>query len=319
LFDKTGTLTTGHHVVNGIVAAGLTEDEVLALAAAIEADSEHPLARAVVAVARQRGLVMPIATAFRPIAGRGVEAAVDRQMIAVGGPALLRERNLVEPGPIAARTAEWRARGASVLHVVREGTIVGALTLEDEVRPESHEAIDRLHSLGIRAVMITGDAREVADAVGSALGIDEVFAEVLPNDKDRTVVDLQTRGLAVAMVGDGINDAPALTQADVGFAIGTGTDVAIEASDVTLVGGSLHGVATAIEISTATMANVRQNLVGAFVYNSAGLPLAAGVLYPLFGVLLSPLIAAAAMAFSSVTVVSNANRLRHWTPREART
>jgi P-type Cu2+ transporter len=309
LFDKTGTLTTGHHVVSGIVAAGLTENEVLALAAAVEADSEHPLARAVVAVARERGLVVPTAAAFRPIAGRGVEATVDRQMIAVGGPALLRERNLVEPGPIATRTAEWRARGASVLHVVREGTIVGALTLEDEVRPESRAAIDRLHSLGIRAVMITGDAREVADAVGSELGVDEVFAEVLPNDKDRTVVDLQARGLAVAMVGDGVNDAPALARADVGIAIGAGTDVAIESAGVVLASSDPRGVIGVINLSRASYRKMIQNLAWGAGYNLIAIPLAAGVL-SFAGVTLSPAVGAILMSASTVVVAFNAQLLR---------
>ena len=235
LFDKTGTLTTGQHAVTGIVAAeGLTEDELLALAAAVEADSEHPLARAIVTTANERGLPVPTATGFRSIAGRGVEANIDEELVAVGGPALLRERQLAEPDAIAAHTAEWRARGASVLHVVRNGRVIGALALEDQIRPESREAIDELHALGVRVVMITGDARQVADAVAAQLGVDEVFAEVLPEDKDQAVADLQARGLKVAMVGDGVNDAPALARADVGIAIGAGTDVAIESAGVVL-------------------------------------------------------------------------------------
>jgi Cu2+-exporting ATPase len=234
LFDKTGTLTTGKHAVTGIVGDGLSEDEVLELAAAVEADSEHPLARAIVSAAADRNVVLPQANDFRAITGRGVEANVDGETVAVGGPALLRERQLEDPDSIASRTADWRQRGAAVLHVVRNGQVVGALALEDQIRPESKEAVDGLHAVGIRVVMITGDARQVADAVGSELGVDEVFAEVLPEDKDRAVADLQTRGLKVAMVGDGVNDAPALARADVGIAIGAGTDVAIESAGVVL-------------------------------------------------------------------------------------
>ena len=210
LFDKTGTLTTGRHAVSDVIGEGMTEREVLALAAAVEADSEHPVARAIVSAARDRGVEVPPATGFRAITGRGVEATIDGRPVAVGGPALLRERNLDEGEPIGARTTEWRQRAAAVLHVVHDGRIVGALALEDEVRPESREAIDGLHALGIRAVMLTGDARQVADAVAAAVGVDEVFAEVLPEAKDRAVADLQARGLKVAMVGDGVNDAPAL-------------------------------------------------------------------------------------------------------------
>jgi Cu2+-exporting ATPase len=228
LFDKTGTLTTGRHAVTGVIADGVSEHEVLALAAAAETDSEHPVARAIVGAARDRGIEVSSASSVRSITGRGVEATVEGRSVAVGGPALLRERGLSETEAIAARAGEWRRRGAAVLHVVRDDRIVGALALEDQVRPESREAIDGLHALGIRAVMITGDARQVADAVAGALGIDEVFAEVLPEAKDRAVADLQARGLKVAMVGDGVNDAPALARADVGIAIGAGTDVAIE-------------------------------------------------------------------------------------------
>ncbi|HTL83621.1 MAG TPA: copper-translocating P-type ATPase [Acidimicrobiia bacterium] len=309
LFDKTGTLTTGHHVVTGLVGDGLTKNEVLALAAAVEADSEHPLARAIVAAARERGLVVPLATAFRPIAGRGVEATIDGQVIAVGGPALLRERNFVEPGPIAERAGEWRERGGSVLHVARDGAIVGALTLEDEIRPESHDAIDRLHSLGKRAVMITGDAREVADAVGLALGIDEVFAEVLPDDKDRTIVDLQARGLAVAMVGDGVNDAPALARADVGIAIGAGTDVAVASAGVVLASNDPRGVIGVINLSSASYRKMIQNLAWGAGYNLIAIPLAAGVL-SFAGITLSPAVGAILMSASTVVVAFNAQLLR---------
>ena len=242
LFDKTGTLTRGAHVVTGVAPApGFDDATVLALAGAVEADSEHPLARAIVTAARERvasdtaaGGSALRATGFRPIPGRGVEATVDGMPVAVGGPALLRQRSLEPPAELADRLAEWSARGAAVLHVVRDGRIAGALALEDEIRPESSAAVEELHRLGIKVVMITGDARPVAEAVGATLGVDEVMAEVLPEDKDAAVAALQDRGLKVAMVGDGVNDAPALARADVGIAIGAGTDVAIESAGVVL-------------------------------------------------------------------------------------
>ncbi|MFN2503243.1 MAG: heavy metal translocating P-type ATPase, partial [Acidimicrobiales bacterium] len=269
LFDKTGTLTRGAHVVRGIAATGgdpsvPDPDALLALAGAVEADSEHPLARAIAEAARQPGKPpVPRATAFRAITGRGVEALVDGVTVAVGGPTLLRERQLEEPEDLARRTAEWRARGAAVLHVVREGRVVGALALEDEVRPESRAAIDGLHALGVRVVMITGDARQVAEAVGAELGVDEVFAEVLPEEKDRAVSELQGRGLKVAMVGDGVNDAPALARADVGIAIGAGTDVAMESAGVVLASSDPRGVLGVIRLSRAGYRKMLQNLTWA--------------------------------------------------------
>ena len=230
LFDKTGTLTKGEHVVTGVAAAnGLDEAEVLRLGGGVESDSEHPLAKAIVAAAKERGEVA-IATGFRALTGRGVEATIDDVRYAVGGPALLRERNLTVPDELQQPVEEWRQRGASVLYLVRGDEIVGALALEDEVRPEARDAVADLRQMGVKVAMITGDARQVADAVAGDLGIDEVFAEVLPEDKDRAVAELQARGLSVAMVGDGVNDAPALARADVGLAIGAGTDVAIESA-----------------------------------------------------------------------------------------
>ncbi|MBA2467956.1 MAG: heavy metal translocating P-type ATPase, partial [Chloroflexia bacterium] len=236
LFDKTGTLTEGAHIVAGVAAASphLTEDEVLALAAAVEADSEHPLARAIVTAASERGLRVTRAAGFRANAGRGVEATVSGAAIAVGGPAMLRERKLTVPDGLAGATSEWEGRGAAVLHVVRDDEVVGALSLEDRVRPESREAIDALHRDHVRVVMITGDAQAVADAVGAAIGVDEVLAEVLPEGKQAEVRKLQDRGANIAMVGDGVNDAPALAQANVGIAIGAGTDVAIASAGVVL-------------------------------------------------------------------------------------
>jgi len=309
LFDKTGTLTTGKHAVTGISGAGLSEDEILALAAAVEADSEHPVARAVVSAAEQRGLAVPAASAFRSITGRGVEANVNGETVAVGGPALLRERQLAEPDAIAARTAQWRQRGAAVLHLVCNGQVVGALALEDQVRPESKEAIDGLHDLGIRVVMITGDARQVADAVAAQLGVDEVFAEVLPEDKDQAVADLQGRGLKVAMVGDGVNDAPALARADVGIAIGAGTDVAIESAGVVLASSDPRAVLGVIRLSRASYRKMIQNLAWGAGYNLIAIPLAAGVL-SFAGVTLSPAVGAILMSASTVVVAFNAQLLR---------
>ena len=267
LFDKTGTLTEGRHVVTGIASVDSGEepdDRVLALAAAAESDSEHPLARAVVAAAKERGPV-PTAGGFRSITGRGVEAEVDGSTVAVGGPALLRERGLALPGALDEPVSQWRARGAAVLAVVRDGAVVGALALEDEIRAESRDAVRALHERGVRVVMITGDARQVADAVGQELGVDEVLAEVLPEAKDGEVAQLQARGLRVAMVGDGVNDAPALARADVGIAIGAGTDVAIESAGVVLASSDPRGVAGVMTLSRASYRKMVQNLARRFL------------------------------------------------------
>jgi Cu2+-exporting ATPase len=309
LFDKTGTLTAGHHAVTGVVAHDLDETELLAMAAAVEADSEHPLARAIVTAARDRGVPVPTASRFRSITGRGVEATIEGTRVAVGGPALLRERGLDEPADIAQHTDEWRARGASVLHVVRGNEIVGAVALEDQIRPESRTAVAELHELAVRVVMITGDARQVADAVGADLGIDEVFAEVLPEDKDRAVTELQERGLRVAMVGDGVNDAPALARADVGIAIGAGTDVAIESADVVLASSDPRGVIGVIRLSRASYRKMVQNLAWGAGYNLFAIPLAAGVL-AFAGITLSPAVGAVLMSASTVVVALNAQLLR---------
>jgi Cu2+-exporting ATPase len=309
LFDKTGTLTMGRHVVTGLVASGTSEEELLALAAAAEADSEHPLARAIAAAARDRKLPVPAATGFRALTGRGVEATVGGVQVAVGGPALLRERGLEEPSGLAEATNAWRQRGAAVLYVVRSGEIIGAVALEDEIRPESRPAVDALHALGIKVVMITGDARQVADAVAVQLGIDEVFAEVLPQDKERVVVELQQRGYRVAMVGDGVNDAPALARADVGIAIGAGTDVAIESAGVVLATSDPRAVVDVIRLSRAAYAKMIQNLAWGAGYNIVAIPLAAGVLAP-FGITLSPAVGAILMSASTVVVALNAQLLR---------
>jgi Cu2+-exporting ATPase len=309
LFDKTGTLTRGAHVVTGVAAAsGLTEDGLLALAGAVEADSEHPLARAIVATARERGPVGR-ATGFRAITGRGVEAAVDGVPAAVGGPTLLRERGLEPPAELRGRVEEWSARGAAVLHVVRDGRVVGSLALEDEIRPESHAAVEDLHRLGIRVAMITGDARPVAESVGARLGVDEVIAEVLPEDKDAAVRALQARGMKVAMVGDGVNDAPALARADVGIAIGAGTDVAIESAGVVLASSDPRAVTGVIRLSRASYRKMLQNLAWGGGYNLVAIPLAAGVL-AWAGITLSPAVGAVLMSASTVVVALNAQLLR---------
>ena len=316
LFDKTGTLTRGKHTVTAIAATGgSTPDEVLRLAGAVEADSEHPLARALTAVAHERGLRAG-ASAFRSLTGRGVQAVVDGVTYAVGGPALLRELGASVPTDLAEPARQWSARGAAVLHLVRlddRSEVLGAFALEDEVRPEAREAIDQLRRQGVRKlVMITGDARPVAEAVAADLGFrdeDEVFAEVLPADKDRTVAALQSRGLRVAMVGDGVNDAPALARADVGIAIGAGADVAIESAGVVLASSDPRGVTGVIRLSRASYRKMVQNLAWAAGYNVAAIPLAAGVL-AWAGITLSPAVGAVLMSASTIVVALNAQLLR---------
>jgi Cu+-exporting ATPase len=317
VLDKTGTITWGKPALTDVIAAPrFAESDVLAAAGAVEHGSEHPLAQAIVEGATERGLAVAEPERFEAIPGHGVEATLaDR-------PVLLGNRKLMAARAVAADVLDEPARslaadGKTPMYLAIDGRAAGLIAVADTIKPDSVAAIARLRDLGLEVAMITGDNRATAQAIARQVGVDRVLAEVLPQDKAHEVHKLQLEGKRVAMVGDGINDAPALTQADVGFAIGTGTDVAIEASDVTLVGGSLRSVVTAIEISRATIRNVKQNLLGAFIYNRAGLPIAAGVLYPLTGLLLSPLIASVAMAFSSVTVVSNANRLRTWKPKEA--
>jgi len=308
LFDKTGTLTRGEHSVAGVVAAGVGEDELLLLAGAAESESEHPLAKAIVAAARARG-ALPTTSEFRSLTGRGVEAAVDGHRVAVGGPVLLRERDLVEPADLADRIAGWQAHGASVLYVVRDDVVVGVVALEDEIRPESPAAVALLHGYGVRVVMITGDAKAVAEHVASQLGIDEVFAEVLPQEKEHAVADLQSRGLRVAMVGDGVNDAPALARADVGIAIGAGTDVAIESAGVVLMSSDPRGVAGVIRLSRASYRKMVQNLAWATGYNVVAIPLAAGV-FAWAGITLAPAVGGILMSASTVIVALNAQLLR---------
>jgi Cu2+-exporting ATPase len=308
LFDKTGTLTRGRPVVAGTWAAHGDDGALLRLAAGVEADSEHPLAKAIVRAAEPHGGPAP-AGEFRSLTGRGVQATVDGVAAAVGGPALLRELGLEEPEALGSDAAEWRRRGATVLYVARDGEVVGALALEDELRPESRTAVDGLHRLGKRVVMITGDARQVAESVAGRLGIDETFAEVLPSDKDAIVADLQRRGLAVAMVGDGVNDAPALARADVGIAIGAGTDVAIESAGVVLASDDPRGVLSVIRLSRASYRKMVQNLAWATGYNLVAVPLAAGVL-AWAGIALAPAVGAVLMSLSTIVVALNAQLLR---------
>jgi Cu2+-exporting ATPase len=308
LFDKTGTLTAAEHQVTGLAAIDGNEDDVLRLAGAVESDSEHPLARAIVRAARERGDV-PRASDFHSMTARGVEASVDGLTLAVGGSRLLAERNASLPSGLEGRLSGWKERGAAVLYLLERDRVRAALALEDRVRPESHEAVQALHDLGVKVAMITGDAKEVAAAVAKELGIDEFFAEVLPEDKDSSVADLQRRGHTVAMVGDGVNDAPALARADVGIAIGAGTDVAIESAGVILASDDPRAVLGVIKLSKAAYRKMVQNLVWATGYNAFALPLAAGVL-AWAGITLSPAVGAILMSLSTIVVALNAQLLR---------
>jgi Cu+-exporting ATPase len=315
--DKTGTVTQGRPAVTRLLPAnGWDEPSLIRNAASVEAGSEHPLAAAVVEAARVRRLEFAASSEFSAVSGRGVRALVEGKTILFGNRNWMDE-NGIPLGDLPKQAEDLAREGQTSMYLAVDGECAGLVAVADPVKEDSKAAIARLHALGLRVVMITGDHRITAEAVAHQVGVDEVIAEVLPRDKADKVAALQSRGEIVAMVGDGINDAPALARADVGYAIGTGTDVAIESADVTLMRGSLHGVADAIAVSRATLRNIKQNLFGAFVYNVLGIPVAAGVLYPLFGLLLNPMIAGAAMAMSSVTVVTNANRLRWFEAREA--
>ncbi len=316
LFDKTGTLTRGRHVVRALLPLERDEDELLRLAAAVEARSEHPLGRAIVAAAAERGLRLPSPEEFRARPGRGVEARVDGVEVAIGGPRLLEERSLQLPAPLREAIRPWQERGASILYVALDGRIAGAIALEDEVRPESREAVESLHRMGRRVAMVTGDSRNVAEAVAGELGIDEVFAEVLPEQKERVVAELQHRGHLVAMVGDGVNDAPALARADVGIAIGAGTDVAIQTAHIVLASDDPRGVVALIELSRRTYRKMIENLVWATGYNVVAIPAAAGAFAP-FGFTLPPAGAALLMSLSTVVVAINALTLRGLSLRPA--
>ena len=338
VLDKTGTLTRGEMSCTDVVPVeGVTESELIAAAAAVERNSEHPVAQAVVAKAAELGLDLPDSKAFDAVPGKGVAAEVGGAVVLVGTEEFLRERGVtlggargsdpdVEPGPNgaragenadsragadpAARAGELAETGRTPLLVASSGRVLGVIGVADTLRPEAAGAVAELREMGLEVVMMTGDRETVARAIGATVGVDRVLAEVLPGGKADEVARLQSEGRSVAMVGDGINDAPALAQADVGIAIGTGTDVAIEASDITLMRADLSGVVSAVKLSRRTIRTIRQNLFWAFFYNAIGIPVAAGALYPAFGILLKPVFAAAAMAFSSVSVVTNSLRLR---------
>jgi Cu+-exporting ATPase len=309
--DKTGTLTEGKPRLITILAAdGQEESTLLRLAASLERGSEHPLAAAIVKGAQEKGVEAAEAGNFQYLTGKGVTGQVDGHQVALGNRQLLDDLG-IDAGEIASRAESLRGEGQTVMFVAVDGQAAGLVGVADPIKETTPEAIKYLHEEGIRIVMLTGDSRTTAQAVAGKLDIDEVVPEVLPDQKAEAVKGFQAEGRMVAMAGDGINDAPALAQAHVGIAMGTGTDVAMESAGVTLVKGDLRGIVRARRLSRGTMRNIKQNLFFAFVYNSLGIPIAAGVLYPWLGILLSPMIAAAAMSFSSVSVVSNALRLRH--------
>jgi Cu+-exporting ATPase len=308
--DKTGTLTLGKPKLTAVVPAGETDEKrLLFLAASLEKNSEHPLAAALVSGAEEQGVTLVEAEGFKSHTGKGVSGKVDEVEVLLGNVKLL-EDNSIDCSALATQADQMSSEGQSVMYLAIAGTFAGLLVVSDPIKETTPEAIKQLHAEGLKIVMLTGDNRATAEAVGKQLGIDEIIAEVLPDEKAAAVKKYQDAGELVAMAGDGINDAPALAQAEVGIAMGTGTDVAMESAGVTLVKGDLNGIIRARKLSRATMNNIRQNLFFAFVYNSLGVPLAAGVLYPVFGIMLSPVIAAAAMSLSSVSVVSNALRLR---------
>jgi Cu2+-exporting ATPase len=309
VFDKTGTLTAGAHRVTGVVAAGGDDNDVLATAAAVERESEHPLARAIVEAAAARSLNIPAAEGFASATGRGVTATVSGETVAVGGPRLLDERGLQVPDELRGKQDEWASRGASVLTVIRGDRIAGLVALEDTVRESAREAVDALHRRGIETVMMTGDARNVAEHVARQLGIDTVLAEVLPENKSGEVEKLQRQGRKVVMVGDGVNDAPALTAADVGLAIGAGTDVAIESADVVLASSDPRAVDSVITLSRASYRKMVQNLWWAAGYNIVAIPLAAGALASV-GLVMPPAAGALLMSLSTIIVAINAMTLR---------
>tara|TARA_R110001592_G_scaffold240432_1_gene500521 strand:+ start:4840 stop:7143 length:2304 start_codon:yes stop_codon:yes gene_type:complete len=316
ILDKTGTITLGAPKVTDIVlAGGDSEESVLQIAASLEAGSEHPLAMAIVESAMERGLSQEKVSNFGAIAGHGVEALLGDKHLLLGNEKLMAEKG-ISVESVREKAQKLAAEAKTPMYFAVNGTLAAVIAVADPIKDDSIAAIKRLQHAGIRVVMLTGDNRATAQAVADKVGINEFFAEVLPEQKADKVTELQMQGEIVGMTGDGINDAPALALANVGFAIGTGTDVAIESADITLMRGSLHGLADAIAVSRATLRNIKQNLFGAFIYNVAGVPFAAGVLYPFFGLLLSPVIAGAAMAFSSLTVVTNANRLRLFKAQE---
>jgi Cu+-exporting ATPase len=308
--DKTGTLTEGKPtLVAALPNAGVDEAELIRLAASLEQASEHPLAHAILSGAAERRLLLSGPDGFTAVSGKGVTGKVDGRSVALGNASFLQQLG-IDVAPMASRADERRGEGQTIMFVAVDGYAAGLLAVADPIKPTTAAAVRQLHEEGLRLVMLTGDNRRTAESVAAQLGIDQVIAEVLPEQKADVVKRLQSEGRFVAMAGDGINDAPALALAQVGIAMGTGTDVAMQSAGVTLVKGDLTGIVRARRLSRATMSNIKQNLFFAFVYNALGVPLAAGVLYPVLGVLLSPMIAAAAMSFSSVSVIANALRLR---------
>ena len=315
VLDKTGTITRGQPAVTALMPAnGVSEQQLLQLAASLEAGSEHPLAAAIVQAAKDKQLSLSTVQDFTAISGQGVRGVIEGDTLYLGNAGLMQTQQ-IDINPLRLSADALATQGQTPMYVAKGQQLLGIVAVADPIKPDSKIAIEHLHRLGLRVVMLTGDNSATAKAIAEQVGIDDFFAEVMPQDKNKKIAELQQEHEIVAMVGDGINDAPALARADVGFAIGTGTDVAIESADIALMRGSLLGVVDAIAISRATVRNIKQNLFGAFVYNSLGIPIAAGALYPLLGVLLNPMIAGAAMAMSSVTVVSNANRLR-WFRRQ---
>jgi Cu+-exporting ATPase len=314
VMDKTGTVTQGKPAVTSLLPVpGRVETELLRFAASLETASEHPLAEAVIAAAAAREITLFPVENFQAVPGHGIHGNIAGHHIRFGNYRFMAEHG-VNCAALHAQAKQLAAQAETPMFLAVDGLFSGIIAVADPVKPDSQAAIKRLRSMGIKVVMLTGDNAATANAVAAQVGIHKVFAEVLPQDKDKKVAELIAHGEKVGMVGDGINDAPALARADVGFAIGTGTDVAIESADVTLMSGSLHGVPNAIAISRATVRNIKQNLFGAFLYNSLGIPIAAGLLYPVSGMLLNPMLAGAAMAMSSITVVSNAGRLRLFKP-----
>ncbi len=318
VLDKTGTITEGRPSLTvALPASGFDEATLIRLAAAVESGSEHPIAGSIVDAAHARDIEIPKAEGFKAHSGEGVSAEVDGEPVVVGNAEFLRQRG-VEVEALVGESDRLAAEGATTVFVAQGSQLAGLIAVSDRVRDDAAAAIERMHALGLRVIMLTGDREATARSVAQSVGIDEVFAGVRPADKAAKVESIQARGQLTAMVGDGINDAPALAQADVGFAIGSGTDVAIQSAGITLMRGSLHGVADAIAVSRATVRNIYQNLFGAFIYNTLGIPVAAGVLFPVLGVMMNPMLAGAAMALSSVTVVANANRLRWFSPERGK-
>ncbi|MHB0878594.1 MAG: copper-translocating P-type ATPase, partial [Anaerolineae bacterium] len=312
VFDKTGTLTQGKPALTDLVVAeGYSEQELLRLAASAEQGSEHPLGQAIVTAAKERSLALASPLDFEATPGQGIWAQVGGRQVLIGNARMMQSAGVSTDG-LAGQAEALSAQGKTPMYVAVDGAPAGLVAVADTLKRDSLEAVQALHRLGLEVTMITGDNRRTAEAIAKQVGIDRVFAEVLPGDKAAAVKQLQAEGKVVAMVGDGINDAPALAQADVGMAIGTGTDVAMEAADITLMSGDLRGVVKAIALSKATMRNIKQNLFWAYIYNTLGIPIATGLLFPFFGILLNPVIGAAAMATSSVSVTSNALRLRRW-------